>query len=40
MDADLQHDERLLPQMLEGLVRGKFDLLIGSRYEVDTAALR
>src|ERR1700732_2048017 len=26
MDADLQHDERLLPQMLQLLSSGKFDL--------------
>lgn len=32
MDADLQHDEELLPQMLEILQRGNVDLVIGSRY--------
>ena len=32
MDADLQHDERLLPQMLQLLSSGKFDLVVGSRY--------
>ena len=32
MDADLQHDERLLPQMLSELVHGKADLVIASRY--------
>jgi dolichol-phosphate mannosyltransferase len=32
MDADLQHDERLLPQMLKALDTGEFDLVIGSRY--------
>ena len=32
MDADLQHDERLLPQMLKQLKSGQFDLIIGSRY--------
>jgi dolichol-phosphate mannosyltransferase len=32
MDADLQHDERLLPQMLKRLDSGKFDLIVGSRY--------
>jgi dolichol-phosphate mannosyltransferase len=32
MDADLQHDERLLPQMLQILSSGKFDLVVGSRY--------
>ena len=32
MDADLQHDERLLPQMLETLDGGALDLVVGSRY--------
>jgi dolichol-phosphate mannosyltransferase len=32
MDADLQHDEALLPQMLEILQTGNVDLVIGSRY--------
>jgi dolichol-phosphate mannosyltransferase len=32
MDADLQHDERLLPQMLKALQSGQFDLVVGSRY--------
>ena len=32
MDADLQHDERLLPQMLQALDDGAADLVIGSRY--------
>lgn len=32
MDADLQHDERLLPQMLARLRAGEVDLVIGSRY--------
>src|SRR5229473_1039204 len=32
MDADLQHDERLLPRMLETLKREPFDLVVGSRY--------
>lgn len=32
MDADLQHDERLLPQMFKLLESGKFDLVVGSRY--------
>jgi len=31
-DADLQHDERLLPQMLETLRSEPYDLVIGSRY--------
>ena len=32
MDADLQHDERILPAMLRFLNRGDVDLAIGSRY--------
>ena len=32
MDADLQHDERLLPRMLETLRQGEDDLVVGSRY--------
>ncbi len=32
MDADLQHDEKLLPKMLEHLRRGETDLVVGSRY--------
>src|SRR6266849_3292119 len=32
MDADLQHDERLLLQMVKALDSGEFDLVIGSRY--------
>jgi dolichol-phosphate mannosyltransferase len=32
MDADLQHDERLLPHMLEVLTNGACDLVVGSRY--------
>ncbi len=32
IDADLQHDERLLPQMLDAVQRQGFDLAIGSRY--------
>jgi len=32
MDGDLQHDERLLPQMLAILEGGGVDLVIGSRY--------
>ncbi len=32
MDADMQHDERILPQML-GLIRtGEYDVVVGSRY--------
>ena len=32
IDGDLQHDETLLPQMLQTLRRGDSDLIIGSRY--------
>lgn len=32
MDADLQHDERLLPEMLRTLQSGAADLVVGSRY--------
>lgn len=32
MDADLQHDEALLPDMLRTLKSGKIDIAIGSRY--------
>lgn len=32
IDADLQHDERLLPQMLEAMKRGGEDIVIASRY--------
>jgi dolichol-phosphate mannosyltransferase len=32
MDADLQHDETLLPRMLEVLRAGRADLVIASRY--------
>jgi dolichol-phosphate mannosyltransferase len=32
MDADLQHDEALLPQMLARLRAGEADVVIGSRY--------
>jgi dolichol-phosphate mannosyltransferase len=32
MDADLQHDEQLLPRMLEALRNEPLDLVIGSRY--------
>jgi dolichol-phosphate mannosyltransferase len=32
MDADRQHDERLLPQMLKCLKDGRLDLVVGSRY--------
>ncbi len=32
MDADLQHDETLLPQMLKVLQNEPFDLVVGTRY--------
>lgn len=32
IDADLQHDERLLPRMLALMAAGEADLVIGSRY--------
>jgi len=32
IDADLQHDERLLPEMLRVLREGETDIVIGSRY--------
>lgn len=32
MDADLQHDERLLPEMLHVLRRQECDVVVGSRY--------
>ncbi|MBK1650300.1 glycosyltransferase [Rhabdochromatium marinum] len=32
MDADMQHDETLLPRMLERLKAGQLDLVVGSRY--------
>jgi dolichol-phosphate mannosyltransferase len=32
MDADLQHDEKILPQMLERIRTGDVDLVVGSRY--------
>lgn len=32
MDADLQHDERIIPDMLGLLKRGTADIVIGSRY--------
>ncbi len=32
MDADLQHDESLLPKMLAALQAGDCDLVVGSRY--------
>src|SRR5262245_4117660 len=38
MDADLQHDERILPQMLETLQREHSDVVVGSRYIAGGAA--
>ena len=32
MDADLQHDENLLPQMLDVIKQGEEDLIVASRY--------
>ena len=32
MDADLQHDESLLPEMLEDIQAGGIDLAVASRY--------
>ena len=32
MDADLQHDEKVLPQMLAKLRQGDADLIAGTRY--------
>jgi dolichol-phosphate mannosyltransferase len=32
MDADLQHDEQLLPEMLEAMRAEDLDLVVGSRY--------
>ena len=34
MDGDLQHDERLLPQMVEALRSGDYDIAMGSRHVV------
>ncbi len=33
VDADLQHDEKLLPDMLRDIESGKSDLVIGTRYD-------
>jgi dolichol-phosphate mannosyltransferase len=38
IDADLQHDETLLPQMLELMGRQRADLVIGSRYVIGGSA--
>jgi dolichol-phosphate mannosyltransferase len=39
MDADLQHDETLLPRMLETLRAGGVDLIVGSRYAAGGSAV-
>ncbi len=40
IDADLQHDESILPQMLGALRGGRADLVIGSRYLTADGATR
>ena len=35
IDADMQHDERLLPEMLSTMRSGLYDVVIGSRYVAD-----
>jgi len=32
IDADMQHDERILPMMLEALETGDYDIVVGSRH--------
>ncbi len=32
IDADMQHDETVLPRMLDELKSGQFDIVVGSRY--------
>jgi len=32
MDADLQHDERILPEMLRAISTNEYDIVVGSRY--------
>ena len=34
MDADLQHDESILPEMLKAIKESQVDLVIGSRYSI------
>ncbi len=36
MDADLQHDEKLLPEMLRRLKTGNLDIVIASRFQEDS----
>lgn len=38
MDADLQHDETVLPRMLQRLEAGNLDLIVGSRLSGDGSA--
>ena len=38
MDGDLQHDERLLPRMLDTLKKEDVDIVIGSRYAIGGTA--
>jgi dolichol-phosphate mannosyltransferase len=38
MDADLQHDETILPEMLATLVADEFDVVIGTRYAAGGSA--
>ena len=35
IDADLQHDESILPAMLEAVINGAADIAVGSRYHQD-----
>ena len=32
IDADMQHDERIMPQLVGAVASGDYDLAIGSRY--------
>ena len=34
MDADMQHDEAILPQMLQLLKEKRLDIVVGSRYSI------
>jgi dolichol-phosphate mannosyltransferase len=38
MDADLQHNETLLPKMLELLMGGDYDVVVGSRFMKESSA--
>ncbi len=38
IDADMQHDEKLLPRMLEPLAKGEKDMVVGSRYAAGGSA--